>query len=192
MSAEKKITCTKKSDHSIGLPQPGDVQKVHVRGYYVARRPLFEICGAKVLEKEHRIAFVDSHKISDSHAIGDDTAYVSVHVGKPTETGALTSSILAKAPGSMLSSSIAANPTDGGVLGGFLSKAALGMVLGEKATFTYDLAKMDDVEMSLLVSDKGQLCRGHFGSVPEDATGLVLEIESCAVMRDGMEHSPDE
>jgi len=190
MSAEKKIT--KKSDHPIGLPQPGDVQKVHVKGYYVANRPLFELCGAKILEKERRIAFVDSHKISDSHAIGDDTAYVSVHVGKPTETGALTSSILAKAPGSMLSSSIAANPTDGGVLGGFLSKAALGMVLGEKATFTYDLAEMDEVEKSLLINDKGQLCRGHFGSVPEDATGLVLEIESCAVVREGKEHAADE
>ena len=191
MSApEKKVT--HKSDHPIGLPKPGDVQKVHVKGYYVANRPLFTLCGTKFLEKERQVMFIDSHKISDSHAIGDDTAYVSVHVGKPTEKGALTSSILAKAPGSMLSSSIAAAPTDGGVLGGFLSKAALGMVLGEKATFTYDLATMDEVEKSLLINDKGQLCRGHFGSVPEDATGLVLKIESCAVVRDGKEHAPDE
>uniref|UniRef100_A0A7S0B2H0 Uncharacterized protein n=1 Tax=Minutocellus polymorphus TaxID=265543 RepID=A0A7S0B2H0_9STRA len=180
--------------HDIGPPQTGDVIKAHVRGFYLAQRPLLRLHGRKFFEKTRRIAFLDTHRISDTHMIGDDTAYVSVHVGQTQGEGAgggLSSSIISKGTGSAISSSILVKETDGGVLGRLLSTAATGMVLGEKATFVYDLTAMDEVEKSLLVNDESKICRGQFGSVADDATGLILEVESSRIVRNGKEHCPN-
>ena len=159
--------------HTIGLPQEGDEHKVHVRGFYRARRPKFELLGKKYFEKMRRIQFLDTHMVGD-------TAFVCVHVG--AESHDISSSILSKGGGKK------ANDGAGGTLGELIQTAASGMVLGEAARFTYDISDASESQKMSLFRDKNRICRGHFDSVKDDATSIILEVDSFRIMRNGKEN----
>ncbi len=154
---------------SIGLPRSGDVHKVHVRGYYLAHRPLFTLLGKKYFEKERRVEFLNTHNVGD-------TAFVCIHVGMG---GGLSSSI------SILSKddNDTANAS-GGTLGRLLQTAATGMMLGETSVFTYDVA-LAPVEERRSLFDADRICLGYLGPIGEDATKLLLEVDSFRIEREG-------
>ena len=151
---------------NIGLPKSGDVHKLHIRGYYLAPRPLFRLRGRKCWEKQRTVEFLDTHSVGD-------TAFVNVHVG---DGGGLSSSILPRED--------ANDPDVIGVLGILIQSAATDMVLGEKATFTYDIAAASEQERRSLFDGK-RICRGYYGPIEEDATELLLEIDSFRIERNG-------
>lgn len=166
----------------VGLPRSGDVHRVHVRGSYLAHRPLFRLGGKQYLCKERRIDFLDTHSIGD-------TAFVNVHVGGGEKGGG----------NGGVSSSIRPHPKDddnGGTtssstctLGGLVQAAAAGMMLGESAVFTFDVAAASAAERrSLFDSHSAPMCRGYLGPIKEDATRLILEVDSFRMERDGRHH----
>lgn len=161
----------------VGLPRSGDVHRLHVRGCYLARRPLFALRGRRYLVKERRVDFLDTHVVGD-------TAFVSVRVGDDK---------VGVGGGGVLPKDDDENDNDddgGGTLGRLLRTAASGMVLGESATFACDVSSAtEDERRSLFFGpERVRGIRGCLGPVGEDATGLMLEVDSFRIARDGTEH----
>ena len=169
--------------HTVGLPRGGDVHKVHVRGFYWARRPKFEWRGKKYLERMRRIEFLDTHMVGD-------TAFVGVRVGAGGRGDDRESRRTPATSGSILSEGVEAH--DGGTitLGGLLRTAASGMVLGEAATFTFVVSDADKRKGKItpLFCDKNKIYKGHLGPIEEDATSIVLEVDSFRIVRNGKEN----
>ena len=169
--------------HTVGLPRGGDVHKVHVRGFYWARRPKFEWRGKKYLERMRRIEFLDTHMVGD-------TAFVGVRVGAGGRGDDGASHRTPATSGSLLSEGVETRENGAIALGGLLRTAASGMVLGEAATFTFVVSDADKRKGKItpLFCGENEICRGRVGSIEEDATSIVLEVESFRIVRNGQEH----
>ena len=146
--------------NDMGTPRMGDIVKVHMKGSYYARRPLFRLCTKDYFLKQRKVEFLNTHFIGE-------TAFVSIHIGN--------------------SSKNAFNDEDGHGLGKLVRVAVEGMAFGEAAVFTSDnVAKA--MSFGSNAGSKKLICRGHDMDVEADAEVLVLEIESFRIVRDGREH----
>eukprot|EP00563_Minutocellus_polymorphus_P021194 CAMPEP_0197725438 /NCGR_PEP_ID=MMETSP1434-20131217/6974_1 /TAXON_ID=265543 /ORGANISM="Minutocellus polymorphus, Strain CCMP3303" /LENGTH=238 /DNA_ID=CAMNT_0043310913 /DNA_START=99 /DNA_END=815 /DNA_ORIENTATION=- len=164
---EKKITHKSKAidqlGNHVGMHQKGDVAKVHVRGHFLATRPLFRLGKKNFHVKQRKVFFLDTHHVGE-------TAFVEVNIGNADKNN------------------FDDDDCDG--LGRLIRNAVEGMVFGESAIFTSDnISTRKEPSSSspqrIIGRSNARICRGHFYPVETDAEVLCLEIDSFRVVRNG-------
>jgi hypothetical protein len=128
---------------AVGTPQVGDIAKIHLKGSYSSVRPLFKLGSIKVANKARTKEFISTH-------LAGETAFFELDMAKATFTD---------------------TSADLRTLSDLLALCVRDMVLGESATFAFDITGKSDIKD--IVRNSGKLHRGHYASVPEDADNMV-------------------
>lgn len=167
---EKKITHKSKAldqlGNYIGTHQKGDVAKVHVRGHFLATRPLFRLGKKNFHVKQRKVEFFDTHFVGE-------TAFLEINIGNAEKN------------------KFDDDDSDG--LGRMIRNAVEGMVFGESATFTAEnisTRKESSSNSPQKINGRSDArIRGHLYPVEIDAEVLFLEIDSFQIVRNGKTHA---
>jgi len=138
----------------IGTPEPGDIVKIHVRGWYVADRPLFKFGrNHKFFVKPRRVEFLDTH-------MAGETAFVELPIGDPNDE------------------SKRSNNNNNNIVVEMLTLVVKDMMLGESATVMFGDTALAG-KRHLLPKAQDVAGRTFFKSIPGGGRGD--EGEDCAV-----------
>ena len=150
--------------HEIGVPQPGDVVKCHMRASYIAPMSLWGF-GKKTLRKKE---FLDTSRIGE-------TCFYEVTIPKAVPPTMTTKT-----------KEHQATTTARDIITGWIQT----MTLGQVAKFELDLNQLQDEypEAKWIFVSKPLLHRSQYAHVPETVQKVTFEISSFRIIRKQKEH----
>jgi hypothetical protein len=126
-----------------------------VKGKYNSVCPLFKLGSIKVANKPRTKEFISTHIVGE-------TAFFDLDMSKAVFSD---------------------SPPDPKTMNDLLAQCVRDMVLGESATFAFDVTGKSSYVKDI-VRNSGKLHGGHYASVPEDANSIVLELDLFRIYRE--------
>eukprot|EP00529_Nitzschia_sp_RCC80_P036537 CAMPEP_0113512356 /NCGR_PEP_ID=MMETSP0014_2-20120614/39298_1 /TAXON_ID=2857 /ORGANISM="Nitzschia sp." /LENGTH=197 /DNA_ID=CAMNT_0000408713 /DNA_START=476 /DNA_END=1069 /DNA_ORIENTATION=+ /assembly_acc=CAM_ASM_000159 len=161
----------------IGTPEPGDVVKIHVRGFYVVRRPLFKL--GNFVVKRRKVEFLDTHMIGD-------TAFVELTIDDGEEPN--------NDDGEEPNNDEGAKHSSNNIVVEMLTLAVKGMMLGESAKVMFGDNALAG-KRHLLPEAQDAAGRAFFKSIPGDdeeeedsVQSIEFDIDCFRIVRRKKEH----